>query len=376
MSMKSSNPHSPGPVAEDLRGIAELAVGNLASRLDTSGIASLEVQGLDLLSGDKKVFELVLKPTKGGVEKLSAIVSRSFDRYGLLRFKEQMDVAEKSAGLGEPGVARRFVVTGFMPAALGEELKALGVCFADSVGNVYLKTSNFPVFLDIRKTDRNPYKQTGRPLRSLKGEPSALVVRGLVDQGAPIRVSDLIDKTGVSRASAYRTLDFLEASGLIERSAPGVVRSFRTRALLEVISEGSGFSNTGTSFRFIAPKGIQDVLKKLKGLSGYAITGSVAASNWYPHAAAQNLFLYSDTPQKLALTLGLMESDSGADVVINRPSFQGVYQQMTEFDKLQFVAPSQIAIDLLGGPSRNPEEGKMLLNWMLQNESLWRSGTS
>ena len=371
MIMTSDNPTTQPQLPADVGAIAVAVSNNLSRQIDSSGIAKLEVQGLKALSRSVKNFEIALKPVQGELEKFSAVVSKSFDRYGLLRLQEQL--ASQAKGLESVAEnLNNIVITGFMPPAIGEELKTLGVSFADSVGNIYLKPSTFPMLVDIRRTNTDPYRERGRPLKSLKGEPSALVVRGLVDLGLPIRVSELIDQTGVSRASAYRTLDFCESNGLIERSAPGVVQACKTRDLLEQISQESGFSKTGTSFKFIAPRGIEDALEALKKLSGYAITGSVAAGNWYPYAEAKNLFLYSDQPQELAKKLGLMATDSGSDVVINRSSSQVVYQRMSKIDKLQFVAPSQIVIDLLGGPGRNPEEGKALLNWMVKNESTWR----
>jgi hypothetical protein len=43
-----------------------------------------------------------------------------------------------------------------------------------------------------------------------------------------------------------------------------------------------------------------------------------------------------------------------------------------ERDGLRFAAPSQVAVDLLAGPGRNPEEGRALINWMQANETSWR----
>ena len=39
---------------------------------------------------------------------------------------------------------------------------------------------------------------------------------------------------------------------------------------------------------------------------------------------------------------------------------------------LVVAASSQVAADLLGGPGRAPEEGRVLLDWMEANEPAWR----
>lgn len=42
------------------------------------------------------------------------------------------------------------------------------------------------------------------------------------------------------------------------------------------------------------------------------------------------------------------------------------------FDGIRTAAPAQVAVDLLAGPGRNPEEGAALVRWMEANESTWR----
>jgi hypothetical protein len=40
---------------------------------------------------------------------------------------------------------------------------------------------------------------------------------------------------------------------------------------------------------------------------------------------------------------------------------------------LSFAAPSQVVVDLLAGPGRNPQEAVALLDWMRDHEDAWRS---
>jgi hypothetical protein len=39
---------------------------------------------------------------------------------------------------------------------------------------------------------------------------------------------------------------------------------------------------------------------------------------------------------------------------------------------VRIAAVSQVAVDLLTGPGRNPSEATALLDWMTANESAWR----
>ena len=37
------------------------------------------------------------------------------------------------------------------------------------------------------------------------------------------------------------------------------------------------------------------------------------------------------------------------------------------------LPPSQLAVDLLTGPGREPSQGEQMLIWMEQNEDAWRT---
>ncbi|MCP3934786.1 MAG: hypothetical protein GY708_05370 [Actinomycetia bacterium] len=42
-------------------------------------------------------------------------------------------------------------------------------------------------------------------------------------------------------------------------------------------------------------------------------------------------------------------------------------------DGLRCVTPSQLAVDLLTGPGREPSQGEEMLAWMKDNEDVWRA---
>lgn len=315
-------------------------------------------------SGVNKIFDdltLQLKPLKGAVLSFQAEVKKTVDRYALLNIKDKLG----QGSLSELGVENPILLTKFVSPKLAEELRLLGVNFADAAGNVQIQIPGRDFFLSARTVASNPFKVAGRPLKSLSGEASALVIRGVADLGSPIKVSELIDQTGVSRASAYRTLDYCERAGFLSRSAPGVIESFDLPAVLLAISETFGFSKNGNVKRYIAPRGLGAAVEKFKNTSKrYALTGSFATRGLKQISDSNALFIYCDDQAGLASELGLVEVESGGDVFINTPESQVVYQRLRVFESLVTVAPAQIAIDLLGGPGRNPEEGKAILGWL------------
>jgi hypothetical protein len=49
-----------------------------------------------------------------------------------------------------------------------------------------------------------------------------------------------------------------------------------------------------------------------------------------------------------------------------------VFDRADTIDGLRVAALSQVAVDLLTGPGRNPSEATALLDWMEADESRWR----
>jgi len=65
-------------------------------------------------------------------------------------------------------------------------------------------------------------------------------------------------------------------------------------------------------------------------------------------------------------------SGGGGNVLLAVPEDEVAFARTQTFDGLVVAAPSQVAADLLGGPGRAPEEGRVLLDWMEANEPAWR----
>ena len=114
-----------------------------------------------------------------------------------------------------------------------------------------------------------------------------------------------------------------------------------------------------------------------KALTGtglrYAATGAFAAQRFDPIAPARAAALYVDDAYEAADRLGLREADAGANVVLLEPFDPVVFDRTVTRGGLRCVAPSQLAVDLLTGPGREPPQGQELLRWMQDNEDAWRA---
>ena len=146
-------------------------------------------------------------------------------------------------------------------------------------------------------------------------------------------------------------------------------------ALLELWSRDYGFIRDGHVRTYIEPRGLPTLLEKVaasRGI-GYAVTGTIAAAEWAPYAPARAAMIYVTDAAAASTAWGLHPTDSGANVLLAEPRTDVVFERsLTTPSGVVVAAPSQVAVDLLTGPGRNPEEARELLDWMERHESSWR----
>jgi hypothetical protein len=131
-------------------------------------------------------------------------------------------------------------------------------------------------------------------------------------------------------------------------------------------------SNTVTSY--LEPRGIEALSQRLDDVPWrYAVTSSLAAQRFAPVAPARIAVLYVDDATSTAETLDLRSTEAGANVLLVEPFDEVVFERTVKLDGLIVAAPSQVAVDLLTGPGREPAEGEALIDWMEKNEDAWRS---
>ena len=125
-------------------------------------------------------------------------------------------------------------------------------------------------------------------------------------------------------------------------------------------------SNTARSF--LDPRGIGNLLRRLPtSRSRYAVTGSLAANRLAPVAPPRLAMVYLDDPDAAASELGLTPTDSGANVMLLVPFDEVVFDRTRSDEGVTYVAPSQVAVDLLTSPGRSPAEGGAVLELMARN---------
>jgi hypothetical protein len=171
-------------------------------------------------------------------------------------------------------------------------------------------------------------------------------------------------------------LEYLQDEDLVEKSDSGRYRTKAWRPLIEAWSKDYGFQKSNRTMSFIDPRGISNLNSRARSTDSFewAVTGSIAASEWAPYAPARAALIYVENISIAAEEWALRPVTAGANVILAEPestvAFKGV--DISAETGLRIAAPSQVAVDLLTGPGRNPSEGIELLNWMEQNEPAWR----
>ncbi|MGH2882214.1 MAG: hypothetical protein ACRDPA_05850 [Solirubrobacteraceae bacterium] len=182
----------------------------------------------------------------------------------------------------------------------------------------------------------------------------------------------LVKRSGSSTGVAYRVVEFLEREDIIERQDSGIVR-VEWRQLIERWSQEYGFAVSKSTSAFLEPRGLEVACENLRTSDlRYALTSSSAAQYYAPYAPVRALSVYVTSIAEAANALGLRSAATGGNVLLAVPEDPVAFKRSNTFDGLAVAAPSQVAVDLLGGPGRAPEEGRALLEWMEANESAWR----
>lgn len=252
-------------------------------------------------------------------------------------------------------------------------LEEAEINYLDLTGNALLRIDNPPFFLQTTGARRNP-APAERPGAKLGGAKASRAIRLLLDVRPPYGVAEVAAATGLNRGYVSRLLDALYRDGLIEREPRGPVESVDVPALVRRWAKGYDVFRTNRADGFIATSGLERLLERLADDpdTPAAITGSFAASRLAPIASPALLLLYHDQPPLLAAELDLLPAEEGANVMILKPFDPVVFDRTGIEEGLRYAAPSQVAVDCLGGNGRMPAEGEALLEWMGAEESSWR----
>lgn len=326
-----------------------------------------------LISEAEPIDALVEIRDRGGTAATLIVeAKRIVEGRDVASLREQLDrYAEQFPG------AQGLVVARYLSPPVRAKLTEAGLSYIDATGNVRVEVGKPGLFLSDRGTDRDPWRGPGRPRGTLKGEPAAKVVRAMADFVGTWSIRELVDVSKASTGSTYRVVEFLEREGLATRDVDGRVSVPDWAQVLRRWSDDYGFVRSNRVTRWIAPRGLSDLMERLASsgeATRYAVTGTIAAAEWSAYAPARLAMVYANDPSKAAAVWDLRPSDAGANVMLAQPKYEVVFERsLLNSGGVTIAAPSQVVVDLMTGPGRNPTEAEELLEWMRNNEQSWRN---
>lgn len=260
----------------------------------------------------------------------------------------------------------------FLTLSARQRLTELGVSYLDLTGNIRLTASRPALYIEAQGAEHDPNRRE-RPARSLKGGKAGRVVRALCDRRPPFEVRRLGEELGIDPGYVSRVFSFLGSEDLIVRERRGPVTEVRWRKLIERWARDYSFLGSNRVVACLEPRGLEGLTVRLcAGPDPVAVTGAGAAASVAPVAPTRLLAAYVASPEETAERLGLRPAESGANVLLAEPYDPVVFERSRNVEGVPYVALSQAAADLLGGPGRGPSEAQALLDWMEAHEPVWR----
>lgn len=318
----------------------------------------------------------IVTPASNAVD-VSATVASPDGRAALLLIQAKQQLSPRDA----LELARRraseqhdkplIVAAPFLSPATRERLREARIGYVDQTGNAYLELSTPGLFVLTHGANVNPSPKRP-PSRSLRGAKAAQLVRALVASKAVPGVRELAERVGTDPGYVSRLLALLDREALIERGQRGRVTRVDWQRLLRRWADDSPLNAREEISAYLEPRGLDALLKKLGGMDGYALSGSIVASRFAPVAPARLALVYADGTRVTPEALGLRPAPSGANVLWIEPKDPQLLQEATPYDGLRLVPLSQAVVDLLASPGRGPAEAEALLAWMGEHEDEWR----
>lgn len=265
------------------------------------------------------------------------------------------------------------VAASYLSARTRELLNDLDVGYIDTTGNIRIVSSAPGLFVFTQGADNNPWPQDV-DLQSLRGRGAARAIRAIIDTAPPFGTRQLAAASSASAATLSRVLELLEREAIVSRKPRGPVLVVDWQAAIRRWAEDYDQATSNTATTYLDPRGLASIETKLQATNlAYAATGAFAAQRFNPVAPAKTATVYVDDVTTAADSLELREVEVGANVVLLEPFDPVVFERATTREGLRCVAPSQLAVDLLTGPGREPSQGEEILEWMQENEDVWRA---
>ena len=359
------------PAPERESDLLRLAGERLRERLPSSWELQIEEQGVG--SGRRRP-DAVVRVTAPDGQQMAAVV----EAKRLINTRDVPAVLDQVRTIAAelPGLENAVVllIARYLAPATRERIVEAGAGYVDLTGNVQLASERPALLIRDRGADRDPWRGPGRPRGTLKGQPAARVVRALIDFTPPYTVPELAERAGASTGATYRVVDFLEEEGLLEPTAlradqrcplAPVARALEPRLRLRATEHRRDLPR--------APRAVR-AHRSTREPAGarLRLTGSLAAERVAAYAPARLATLYVRDPAAAAELLELRPTETGANVALASGDYDVVFERAQMIDGVRVAAVSQVAVDLLTGPGRNPSEATALLDWMAANGPAWR----
>jgi hypothetical protein len=295
-------------------------------------------------------------------------VTRSATTKSVLEAAEQLNALLDGSNGELP-----LIASNYLSVRTKEVLKQLSVNFVDTTGNLRLSASRPGLFIEVQGATKDPWPDDS-PLRSLRGRGAGRAVRALVDTTPPYGVRELSARMNVAAATLSRVIELFERDAIITRDSRGGVTGVDWEGALKRWSQDYELLNSNTITSYLEPRGIEQLVNKLGSVSWrYAATSSMAAQRFAPVAPVRTVVLYVDDTFIASETLGVRPAEAGPNLLLVEPFDDVVFERTMNRDGVVVASPSQVAVDLMTGPGREPAESEAMLNWMRENLDAWRS---
>jgi hypothetical protein len=278
-------------------------------------------------------------------------------------------VADLKTRLNDYSSDPGLVVSPFLTRSTRERLRAENLNFLDLTGNVRLVLARPGLYVETQGSEQDPSPKR-QPGRSLRGPKAARIVRALCDFPPPFPISDLAAQAKVDISYASRLVEWLSREALLERRPRGPVDSIDKAALIRRWAQDYEVLTSNDAHSYLDPRGVENLVRALSGgaISGrYALTGSIAANRIAPIAPARLAMLYVDDVESAAASLKVRAAEAGANVMLLAPYDDVVFERTWKDQGLTIVAVSQVAVDLMTGPGRAPNEAEAILERLAGN---------
>lgn len=273
-----------------------------------------------------------------------------------------------------------LVIAPWISSQARELLRRNGIAYLDLTGNIDIRVARPAIVIrtvGAEKAPRSAPRETSRT--TLAGLKAGRLVRLLADVPPPHRATDLHRISKLSLPYVSRLLNTLEDQLLIRRKGR-IITDVDWAQLLRARARETSLLAHGSYQGFLAPNGVPALLQQISQLptecvDGLSVTGSYTVQRFVQVAVGGQLMLYVGpwlNIDDVADELGLLPVTEGADVLLLNEPDPFVRRQSDFVDGVQYVAPSQAALDCLAGPGRMPAEGEALLDFMETYPEQWR----